>query len=147
MIEPLYLLDTNILLALVRGKQLGSLIDQRYRLSTQRNRPLVCIVSHGELRVLADLSGWAAPKREALRQALGQLVTVDIRSHTLVDAYVEIDVFSQKHPQGSRNMGKNDLWIAAAAMASGARLLTTDRDFDHLLGHKIDGEWIDPTIR
>lgn len=31
-------------------------------------------------------------------------------------------------------MGKNDLWIAAAAAATGATLLTTDGDFD----------WLDP---
>jgi len=34
----------------------------------------------------------------------------------------------------SRNMGKNDLWIAATAHVSNAILLTTDRDFDHLNG-------------
>jgi predicted nucleic acid-binding protein len=32
----------------------------------------------------------------------------------------------------SRNMGKNDLWIAATAYALNAVLLTTDADFDHL---------------
>jgi len=30
-------------------------------------------------------------------------------------------------------MGKNDLWIAAAAHIAGARLVTTDDDFDHLM--------------
>lgn len=29
-------------------------------------------------------------------------------------------------------MGKNDLWIAATAYVTGATLLTTDADFDHL---------------
>ena len=29
-------------------------------------------------------------------------------------------------------MGKNDLWIAATAHASGAILLSTDGDFEHL---------------
>lgn len=32
----------------------------------------------------------------------------------------------------SRNMGKNDLWIAATAHALNAALLTTDGDFEHL---------------
>lgn len=35
----------------------------------------------------------------------------------------------------ARNMGKNDLWIAATAAMSEATLLTTDNDFDHLDGH------------
>ncbi len=29
-------------------------------------------------------------------------------------------------------MGKNDVWIAAAAHVTGARIITTDTDFDHL---------------
>ena len=58
-----------------------------------------------------------------------------------MDAYVNIDAFSQGKtpaPNGqplnnsSRNMGKNDLWIAATAYAMNAELLTTDGDFDHL---------------
>ena len=31
----------------------------------------------------------------------------------------------------ARNMGKNDLWIAATAAATNTTLLTTDSDFDH----------------
>jgi tRNA(fMet)-specific endonuclease VapC len=33
----------------------------------------------------------------------------------------------------ARNMGKNDIWIAATARVLGATLLTTDKDFNHLL--------------
>ncbi len=32
----------------------------------------------------------------------------------------------------SRNMGKNDLWIAATTLLFNATLLTTDHDFEHL---------------
>lgn len=32
----------------------------------------------------------------------------------------------------SRNMGKNDLWIAATASVTNATLITTDKDFYHL---------------
>lgn len=32
----------------------------------------------------------------------------------------------------ARNMGKNDLWIAATASVTHATLLTTDQDFRHL---------------
>jgi predicted nucleic acid-binding protein len=39
-------------------------------------------------------------------------------------------------PKGlsARNMGKNDLWIAATASTLNIPLLTTDNDFDHLNG-------------
>ncbi len=39
-------------------------------------------------------------------------------------------------------MGKNDLWIAATASVLGARLLTTDNDFEHLKGKYLDLEVI-----
>jgi len=53
---------------------------------------------------------------------------------------VEIDSFSQEKnrtfllPQGmsARNMGKNDIWIAATTYALDAKLITTDKDFSHL---------------
>ena len=41
-------------------------------------------------------------------------------------------------------MGKNDLWIAATAKATGATLLTTDKDFDHLYPGQINRIYIDP---
>lgn len=58
----------------------------------------------------------------------------------LTQAYAIIDAYSQgKHPLkklpegiSARNMGKNDLWIAATAHLLKADLLTTDKDFDHL---------------
>ena len=52
--------------------------------------------------------------------------------------YAEIDAFSQGKLAGhkthftARNMGKNDLWIAATTAVLDIELLTTDKDFDHL---------------
>lgn len=40
-------------------------------------------------------------------------------------------------------MGKNDLWIAATAAVTNTRLLTSDKDFNHLNGVFIDLEWVD----
>ena len=59
----------------------------------------------------------------------------------IVRAYAPIDVFS--HSQGI-DMGKNDLWIAATASVTGATLLTTDKDFDHLESAFLTRIWIDP---
>jgi len=43
----------------------------------------------------------------------------------------------------ARNMGKNDLWIAATASILNAKLITTDKDFSHLKNQMIDLEIID----
>lgn len=141
---PLYLLDTNVVLTLVRGNALAAVIDQRFGLRASKVRPFVCVVSHGEVRVLAARNNWGAQKLAALQNALDNLVTVDINHPDVLEAYVEIDLFSQRHPEGARNMGKNDLWIAACARATGSTLLTTDRDFDHLDGEFLPVEYVDP---
>lgn len=142
MSDPLYLLDTNIVFSLVRGKELGERIDARYKLRASKVRPLVCIVTHGELRVLAGRNNWGPPKVSALLRALEHLVTVDINHPSVLDAYVEIDLASQH-----RNMGKNDLWIAACAKAAGATLLTCDKDFDHLNPTLLSVEYIEPNLQ
>ena len=105
---------------------------------------MVSIVSHGEVRVLARRNNWGEAKLTALQIALDNLVTVNIHHPDVLDAYVKLDLYSQSYAMGARNMGKNDLWIAACAKAAGARLLTTDKDFDHLAGSMLILEFIDP---
>jgi len=52
--------------------------------------------------------------------------------------YAEIDAYSQgkfalkKFHLSARNMGKNDLWIAATAKVLNLPLITSDNDFNHL---------------
>lgn len=55
-------------------------------------------------------------------------MVVDINHPAVIDTYARLDLVSQSHPDGARNMGKNDLWIATCAKAAGAKLLTTDND-------------------
>jgi predicted nucleic acid-binding protein len=54
----------------------------------------------------------------------------------VIKNYAAIDAYSQGNLQtvdcSARNMGKNDLWIAATASAFDLVLLTTDKDFSHL---------------
>jgi predicted nucleic acid-binding protein len=146
MSDRLYLLDTNIVLVLVRGNALATHIDEALGLRESRIRHLVSIVTHGEVRVLASRNGWGKDKLDVLNTALDNLVTIDVNNSAVLDAYVEIDLFSQKQSTGSRNMGKNDLWIAACAKAAGATLVTTDRDFSHLDPEQLSVEYIDPHL-
>lgn len=146
MSSRLFLLDTNIVLTLIRGNALATWIDKRFALRSSHISPLISIVTHGEVRVLAGRNAWGANKLKALQHALDSLVTVDIHHPDVLDAYVELDLFSQSYTQGARNMGKNDLWIAACAKAAGATLLTTDKDFDHLSQNMLSLEYIDPSL-
>jgi hypothetical protein len=75
---------------------------------------------------------------------LSNLVTVDIHSDPVIEAYVEIEYVSRRVPGGAIVMGKNDIWIAAVTKVTGATLLTCDTDFDHLHPGQITRIYIDP---
>lgn len=147
MSQETYLLDTSVVLSLVRGSELGRYIDQRFGLRSSSLRSLVSVVSLGEVRVLARRNGWGERKLEALANALDNLVVIDINHPAVIDAYVELDLVSRDHPEGARNMGKNDLWIAACARAARAILLTTDYGFSHLIPAHLGGEVIPPAAK
>lgn len=128
----LYLFDTNVLLALHRGNQLGVYLNQTFSLSDVINRPLISIVTHGELWAMAERNKWGADKRDAIREMLNDLVTLDLSDPEIIQGYVAVDRKNLSHPKGARNMPDNDKWIAASAIAANALLLTTDSDFLHL---------------
>ena len=143
MTETLYLLDTNIILHYARRSRIQERIEPQYRLLSGKEVPLTSFVSEAEARSLAQYRGWGDPALQQLSFVMGSLRLVPIDAPGILDAYVEIDGFSRR--QGIK-MGKNDLWIAATAQVSGATLLTTDMDFDHLDGVLLEREWIDPIV-
>lgn len=130
--SPLYILDTNILLALVRGQALGQRIDEAYALSSATTRPIISIVTEAELRTLARVHSWGEQKLRTVSHLLENVTKVPVHVPEVMAAYVEIELVSRAHPRGARTLGKNDVWIAATARATGAVLMTTDADFDHL---------------
>lgn len=127
------LLDTNIIIGYIRKDV--SCPPERF----------ISIITVGELKAFAIKSKWGAEKRLRLNKYLQTLQVLDI-DEKISDIYAEIDAFSQGlHPEkkltiSSRNMGKNDLWIAATAYFFDIPLQTTDNDFDHLteFGLKLD---------
>jgi tRNA(fMet)-specific endonuclease VapC len=143
----LYLLDTSVLLALLRGKDLGTFIRQTFQLENPSVRSLISIVTHGEIRAMADRNSWPVIKRKALETMLLNLVTVDLNAGEIISAYVEIDRLNQSVRKGARQLSNNDMWIAATAKASNASLLTTDRDFLHLHPDYLTVNYVDPGSR
>lgn len=140
----LFLLDTSALLNIVRGNDLGKFIQQTYDLLNPATRPLVSIVSHGELWAMAERRNWQKNKRQAVEQILDAVVTIDLNAGEIITAYVEVDKRSQAVAKGARTLSKNDLWIAATAKASNAALLTTDQDFLFLHPDYLFVEYVDP---
>ena len=150
-----YLLDTGILLGFVRGAAYAAYTERKFAVNQPPNVSLMSVVSKGELYSLAIQLGWGNSKRQSLEHLLLQIPHVDINKDPIIRRYAEIDAFSQNKDISrplasgltSRNMGKNDLWIAATTSVLNASLLTTDKDFDHLNGQFLDVIYIDRHLK
>jgi tRNA(fMet)-specific endonuclease VapC len=102
----------------------------------------VSVVTLGEMWSLAYQFRWETRKQERLKSILDRFTAIPITDE-IIYRYAQIDAYSQGKlperalPAGmtSRNMGKNDLWIAATASITDSLLVTTDHDFDHLAGN------------
>ncbi len=144
-----YILDTNILLHYLRETELSIRIDDQFNpLDSINNEAILCVVSVGEIRAIAKINHWGQKRFNKIELLCEELLITDINSEDLLERYAEIDAFSQGKLIGrplntsSRNMGKNDLWIAATASILNATLLTTDLDFKHLHNEFLNVECI-----
>jgi len=136
-----FLLDTNIIVFMLRSPDGIAQLERDYPLFLPENNAVISVITLGEIQSLAIRNKWGTKKLNTLDQILQKLIIADINFQPLIDRYAEIDNFSQGTLPGKplgmspRNMGKNDLWIAATASVSEAVLLTSDNDFDHLNEH------------
>ncbi len=137
----LLLLDTNIVIFLVRGGPIGEALDTRFGLRQRPERPLISVVTQSKAVSFARQNGWGAARADGLRALLRQFVVVDISSQPVLDRYADIDAFLRRT---GRALSDNDVWIAACASAAQATLITTDRDFDPLADQYLDRIWVDP---
>lgn len=142
-------LDTNIVLGLLRESAYIEEADRRTAVRDPETVSILSIVSVGELRALGLKRGWGKPRLAKLTARLSVLPVAGIND-AIVERYAEIDAYSQGKLDGrplggsARNMSKNDLWIAATASVTSSTLVTTDKDFDHLHGEFFEVVWIDP---
>ncbi len=137
----LVMLDTNIIVYLVRGGAAGRWIDQQYQLGTRTERPLCSIVSVGESLGIAAKRGWGSEKSHRLLTAMRNLVIVQVGQGKIVERYGAIAAFLEATGQPIQ---QNDMWIAASAAETAAVLLTTDLDFERLHPTHVEVEWLDP---
>jgi predicted nucleic acid-binding protein len=149
-----FVLDTGIVLGYATASVYAAHVEKKFNLFSPTTIPLISVVSKGEIYSLAIQRRWGTNKLTILDELLRKLPVVDINAVEIVRRYAEIDAYSlSRHPskplrkgQTARQMGKNDLWIAATASILQARLLTTDHDFDHLQGIFVEVVFIDPKL-
>lgn len=105
------------------------------------------VICQGEILALAEKNGWGTNKRGRLEQLLDQIPQLGISHKETIGAYAQINAWTHGNsvvapnnappPRPAIPMKQNDMWIAATAHASGAKLVSTDNDFEHL-----DNNWI-----
>lgn len=124
----------------MRNKRQAKEMETTLNLFASDNRLVISVVSVGEIKSIAKQNQWGKRRMQDLENLLADFLIADINNEAVLEQYALVDTFSQgKLQKGkkrftARNMGKNDLWIAATASVLGATLLTTDKDFEHLNG-------------
>lgn len=126
------ILDTNVVIHHIRKKIPIS------------SRAVIPIVVVGELEAFALKSDWGYQKMVSLNTILEKIPIADIdqeitKIYAKVDAYSQGKLKNQPLPLGmsARNMGKNDLWIAAISLYFDFELHSVDNDFDHLINFEL----------
>lgn len=121
------ILDTNIIIKHIR---------KRIEINPRGVVPIVVV---GELQAFALKADWGYQKILLLESILQKLPIADIQAE-IIPYYAQIDAYSQNALKSTplplktpRNMGKNDIWIAATALYYDFELWTNDNDYDHLI--------------
>ncbi|MEM8524492.1 MAG: type II toxin-antitoxin system VapC family toxin [Bacteroidota bacterium] len=133
-----YLLDTNIVVIYIRDNEQTRKLQADLKLFSADNNLFLSVVSIGELKSIAKRNQWGDQKLNKLLKFLSEFLIADINIEEVIERYAKIDTYSQGKLEGevvnfsSRNMGKNDLWIAATASVYNLKLITTGKDFNHL---------------
>lgn len=139
-----YLLDTNIVLIYARNNDFTQRIERKLNLLNDKNNLIVSVVTIGEVKAFARKNQWGETKINRMLKLLDNFLVADINVENVIERYADLDAFSQgqlanvKSNFSARNMGKNDLWIAATASIYDFILITTDKDFDHLDTHYLN---------
>lgn len=139
-----YLLDSNIILTYRRSDKITRRLEANYKIFDGQNRIALSVVSKGEIEAAILKLGLGEGRKRRIQYLMNRLTIFGINFDKIIQKYAEIDAYSQgkiKTPTAkfsSRNMGKNDLWIAATASAFDLQLVTMDKDFNHLAPSYID---------
>jgi tRNA(fMet)-specific endonuclease VapC len=134
------LLDTSVILHFMRDDEIARKVEDDHHLLTDPSTiVLLTSINVGEIEGFFLRHNYGPKKTERWRKLLEKsiILNIDGRDEKLMKAYAEIQAYCQNnHPKlkarKSKTIGQNDLWIAALAHVTEAKLFTKDPDFDHL---------------
>lgn len=132
-------LDTSVIVDIARNNRSGQAILDTYSLKNRADRPLISVITTGEMLGIAKSQSWIAERTKVLNELVSEFVKLEITPE-VVEAYSELVALcrSKNHTMGQQN----DMWIAATAKVTGAVLLTGDSGFNWLNPQFIRVEYI-----
>jgi predicted nucleic acid-binding protein len=149
-----YVLDSNILIHYGRQSTVWRYVESNYLPKGLRRKSFISFAAEAEATSFAKANSWGSKKLSLLKSGVNQSTIIHSNIKELKGAYINIDLYSQNRHKSlrlpkkftARNMGKNDLWIAATANVLQFPLISTDKDFQHLNGVFFDFIYIDPEL-
>jgi len=130
-IEPQYLLDTNICIY-IRQKR-PDVVLRRFR-KLRPGEAALSVITYGELLYRAEKSQQREVALERLRELANLLPSLAL-PESAAEAYGKIRAELEKRGE---MIGNNDLWIASHAVASGLTLITNnEREFRRIRALKV----------
>jgi tRNA(fMet)-specific endonuclease VapC len=130
-IEPRYLLDTNIC-TYIRQKR-PDVVLRRFR-KLRPGEAALSVITYGELLYGAEKSQQREVALERLHE-LANLLPALALPESAAEAYGKIRTDLEKRGE---MLGNNDLWIASHAVASGLTLITNnEREFRRIRALKV----------
>ncbi|MDX2046138.1 MAG: PIN domain-containing protein [Chitinophagaceae bacterium] len=131
------ILDTNTWLHILTGNSITHVTINGFPVFSEQVMILLPAAIKAELLSLVLQRNWSHKRVNETRKKIDACFLIHTNDE-IVEKYAEIDAYSQGKLHGkplgmsARNMGKNDLWIAATAAVANAVLISKDGDFDHL---------------
>lgn len=132
-------LDTSVVVDIARNNRSGQAILETYSLRSRTDRPLISVITTGEMLGIAKAQEWSSDQTEVLHGLLSEFVKLELTPE-VIEAYADLVALCrrQNHTMGQQN----DMWIAATAKVTGAVLLTGDSGFSWLNPQFIRVEYI-----
>ena len=129
-----FLLDTGVLLGILKDAPWARRTRSDNHLDDSQTLITTSVVCHGEIMAISEKRQWGDKKHANLTQLLSEIPAVGIKQRPILNP---------SPPKPARKMNQNDMWIAATAHAIEAVLVSTDRDFEHLRDAWIDFVYVD----
>lgn len=144
-VDSLIFLDEFTTLSICTGNGYGTHLLSTYRLAEHQPKPLVSLLTVGEVLRYAHANSYPRNEIEEVQRLLNQFQMVNIRAE-FVERFARMGGILDRD---SATMASKKLWLGAICAAigegsSGSVLLTAIPDYNSLSSYGLNVEYVDP---